>query len=173
MPARESTRSLIVGAFALTGRTELNARELIALARPCGVTPTNLKSHLTRMVSEGVLVRSARPRDSSYAPSERRRRVMDAIRERLRLTSHPWARDWLVLLTRLPSDRKLRQRLVGSLAFDGFRRWNHDTFLRPAWPTPWAGERARAHARRGGGVAWRAELSEPSDLERVLQLYDL
>jgi len=169
----EATRSLIVGAFALTGRDELTARELIALARPCGVTPTNLKSHLSRMVAEGVLVRRVRSRDSGYRPSERRERVMEAVRERLRLTSQRWSGEWLLLMPRLPTDRPRRERWVRSLLFDGFRRRGRDAFVRPLWPTPWAVERATAHVRKSDGLLWRGRPFDDRQLEKVMRLYDL
>ena len=169
----ESTRSLIIGAFALTGQDELTAAELIALARPCGVTPTNLKAHLTRMVADGSLQRRPSPRASTYRPSERRRGVMEGIRARLRLTEQRWDGEWLLLLAHPPADRSDRDRIRRRLQFDGFRHWNKDTFVRPAWPRSWAMERAAAHARVTAGIVWRGVLTEQSDLPRLAGLYDL
>ena len=174
MVAHESTRSLIIGAFALTGHAELTAAQLIALARPCGVTPTNLKSHLTRMVSDGSLRCHRRPRASTYKPSERRRRVMEAIRARLRATEQRWDGEWvLLLLPRLPADRSQRERVRRRLEFDGFRPWSRDAFVRPAWPRAWAMETAAVHARITAGVQWKGAPVADADLPRLVELYDL
>jgi DNA-binding transcriptional regulator PaaX len=173
MWSAESTRSLIVGLFALTGRRELTAAQLVALAGPCGVTATNLKSHLTRMVADGNLLRDERPRASTYRPSERRRRIMDAIDARLRPDPDPWDGAWLVLLIRLPGGRSERERVRRRLEFDGFRRFGRDAFLRPAWPLPWAIETATAHAGRTAGIQFRADPVDPAERERLAGLYDL
>jgi hypothetical protein len=47
-----------------------------------------------------------------------------------------------MLTFRLPADRSLRAQRRASLWFDGFRPVAADTFVRPAWPLPWAMERA-------------------------------
>ena len=170
----ESTRSLIIGAFALTGARELTATQLIALAKPCGVTATNLKSHLTRMVTDGSLRCHRRSRASTYQPSERRRRVMDAIRVRLLATEQPWDGEWLLLLLpRVSVDRSQSERTRRRLEFDGFRPWNRDAFVRPNWPRPWAIERVAVHARTTAGVHWRGTLVGGADLARLVRLYDL
>jgi DNA-binding transcriptional regulator PaaX len=173
MDSGESTRSLIIGTFALTGRAELTASQLIALAEPCGVTATNLKSHLTRMVTDGSLDRSERPRSSTYRPSRRRRGVMDAIRTRLSMSERKWDGAWVLVLARPVAERWRRARLRRRLEFDGFRPWNRDTFARPAWPRPWALERAAAHAGEAEGICWEGGSAAEADIQRLISLYDL
>ena len=51
---KDSTRSLLFGVFVLAGKP-LTAAEVIRLVGPLGVSATNAKSHLTRLVAEGAL----------------------------------------------------------------------------------------------------------------------
>jgi DNA-binding transcriptional regulator PaaX len=173
MDPGDSTRTLIVGTFALTGLEELTASQLIALAEPCSVTATNLKSHLTRMVADGSLERSERPRSSTYRPSQRRRGVMDAIRTRLSMSEQKWDGAWVLVLGRPVTERRRRSRLRRRLEFDGFRPWSRDTFARPAWPRPWALDKAAAHAGEAGGIRWEGGSLTEADAQRLISLYHL
>src|SRR5579859_6456260 len=63
-----SGRTTIIGMLLLAERS-LSAPQLIRLASPLGLSATNVKSHLTRMVAEGVLRREGSVRLAVYAPS--------------------------------------------------------------------------------------------------------
>jgi DNA-binding transcriptional regulator PaaX len=143
----ESTRSLMIGLFVVTGRTELTAAELVRLARCRGVSSSNLKCHLTRMVQDGSLVRRGAPRSFLYAPSPAKQRVIKAIRTRMSPAEESWTNEWILLAPTRPSAGG-RRRLV----FDGFRAVNRGAFARPAWPRSWAVARAEAHVERDGGA---------------------
>jgi DNA-binding transcriptional regulator PaaX len=62
-------RSTIVGIMVLTGR-KLTATQLIKLATPIGLSASNVKSHLSRMVTEGVLERQGRTRFATYSATK-------------------------------------------------------------------------------------------------------
>ena len=72
------SRTLIMGMLVLAGR-KLTAAQLIRLAQPLRLSPTNLKSHLTRMVAEGVLIREGPARLASYRPSPEEMLVVNGI----------------------------------------------------------------------------------------------
>ena len=78
-----STRTALFGLFVVAGR-RLTTPQVIRLAAPLGVSATNVKSHLTRLVAEGVLERSGPPRQATYWPSARHATVVTRIEERLR-----------------------------------------------------------------------------------------
>jgi DNA-binding transcriptional regulator PaaX len=143
----ESTRSLVIGLFVVTDRAELTAAELVRLARCRGVSSSNLKCHLTRMVQDGSLVRRGTPRSFLYAPSPAKQRVIKAIRTRMSPAEEPWTGEWILFAPARPSAGG-RRRLV----FDGFRAVNRGAFARPAWPRSWAVARAEAHVERDGGA---------------------
>lgn len=134
---REATRTLLFGLFVATGRAGLTAAQLVALAKAVGVTPTNVKSHLSRMVADGSLEGRGDVRRTVYRPTEFRRGVIAAIEQRLALARPPWDGRWLVVLPARPAERvaRARQRLL--LHLDGFRPLAHRGYLRPAWPAPW------------------------------------
>lgn len=161
----ESTRATIVGLFALTDRAELSASELVALAAPAGVTASNLKSHLTRLVEEGVLLRQGTPRAFLYSPSRSRGHVIATIKARMRGDAETWTGEWIAALLSVQSTRSERERTQRRLRFDGFRPWGPRTFVRPAWPRAWALERARTHAGSTGLVlVGRVEEGEAGEL---------
>ena len=143
----ESTRSLVIGLFVVTERAELTAAEFVRLARCRGVSSSNLKCHLTRMVQDGSLVRRGTPRSFLYAPSPSKQRVIEAIRARMSPAEEPWIGEWILLAPARPSASS-RRRLV----FDGFRAVSRGAFARPAWPRSWAVARAEAHVERDGGA---------------------
>lgn len=169
----DSTRSLLFGVFVLAGRP-LTAAQVIRLTAPLGVSATNAKSHLTRMVAEGALDRSGPLRARRYAPSPSQSVVVEGIRVRLAPAPREnWDGTWLALTLRLPAARRRRERILASLWFDGFRPWAPATFVRPAWPETWALERARHHLEHGAGFCLRGAFLEPLNLKRVAALYDL
>lgn len=142
----DDTRARIVGVLVLVG-TPVSARELVALCRPLGITATNVKSHLTRLVAEGALFRTGRRRTHRYAISPQRQRFVDAVSSRLRSSpAERWDEQWLMVALKPQSQRAERLRLRSRLWFDGFRPCGPDTYLRPAWPRAWAVARARALA---------------------------
>jgi DNA-binding transcriptional regulator PaaX len=63
-----STRTTLFGIFVLA-RRKLTAAQVITLTRPLGISATNVKSHLTRMVAEGALERTGPKRASQYGSS--------------------------------------------------------------------------------------------------------
>jgi DNA-binding transcriptional regulator PaaX len=170
---QESTRTLLFGVFVLAGRP-LTAAQVIRLTAPLGISATNVKSHLTRMVAEGALDRRGPVRSREYAPSATQSSVVEGIRARLRATSDEvWDGSWLSLSLGLPARRGARGRLTASLWFDGFRPWAPGTFVRPAWPEGWALGRARHYLTHAAGFCLRGRFIEELDLERVATLYGL
>jgi phenylacetic acid degradation operon negative regulatory protein len=170
---QDSTRSLLFGVFVLAGRP-LSAAEVIRLTAPLGVSATNAKSHLTRLVAEGALDRQGRLRARRYAPSRSQSTVVEGIRVRLEPPpSEPWDGRWLALTVALPAQRRRRERLLASLWFDGFRPWAPATFIRPAWPERWAVGRARHYLEHGPGFCLRGAFLEPLKLQRVAAMYEL
>ena len=139
-----ATRTRIFGVLVLVGQP-VSTRELLTLCKPLGLSATNVKSHLTRLVSEGALVRTGPRRAYRYAISPRRQEIVDAVSSRLDTgPSEPWDGHWLIVALKPPTDRIDRRRLRRALWFEGFRPCGPDTYLRPAWPHAWA--IARAHA---------------------------
>jgi DNA-binding transcriptional regulator PaaX len=170
---KDSTRSLLFGVFVLAGRP-LSATEIIRLTAPLGVSATNAKSHLTRMVGEGALDRRGPLRARRYAPSRSQSAVVEGIRVRLEpAPTEPWDGTWLALTLRLPAGRRQRERLLASLWFDGFRPWAPATFVRPAWPARWAVGRARHHLSHAPGFCLRGSFVEALNLRRVAAMYEL
>lgn len=156
----------------VTAERALTAAQLIALAEPLGMSATNLKSHLSRMVSEGVLQREGPTRLATYRPAQGQSHIIESIRARTRVTAEEsWDCTWLMLTLRFSQNRSQRDHLRASLWFDGFRPIDTSVFVRPAWPLPWAEEQARKYSRRWTGVCLRGVIvASPADLDR---LYDL
>lgn len=167
----EKTRTLLFGLFVLAGRP-LTAAQCVGLAAPFGVTSSNVKSHLSRLVAEGALVRRGPTRDGRYAVADAKSAVVDTID--LRLASpidQPWSGDWILLSATAPPDRADRDHFAAALWFDGFRATGGGAFVRPDWPQPWAGNSASAHAGRGC-VAVTGRMSGLS-AQVIADLYDL
>ena len=141
-----STRSILIGILVLAKR-RLTAPQIVALGRPLRLSATNIKSHLTRLTAEGVLSRTGSRRSQRYGLSAERERI--AQRMAASLAEQPaetWTGEWVMIATQLTRDRSSRERLRAALWFDGFRPCAPGTYLRPAWPLPWAIDRARALA---------------------------
>lgn len=171
MPA-DSTRTILFGIFVLAGRP-LTTGQVVALSKPLGISPTNVKSHLTRMVAEGALRRSGPRRFARYWPTADRQHVIQGIAARLETPEAGWDERWLMLTLQMPSRRSARNVLRESLWFDGFRPWGSDTYIRPAWPERWALDRAQAYLARGAGLCVHGTLLGAVDLKRVRKMYDL
>jgi len=134
----DATRARLFGVLVLVGKP-VSARELVALCRPLGISATNVKSHLTRLVAEGALLRTGRRRAHRYAISAQRQGFVHAISSRLALLpAEPWDGQWLMVAMKTQTRREERQQLRDRLWFDGFRPCGPDTYLRPAWPRAWA-----------------------------------
>jgi DNA-binding transcriptional regulator PaaX len=163
-------RTKILGILVLANRA-LTAAQLIRLAEPIGLSASNLKSHLTRMVNEGALARNGSVRQATYSPSAAQSRVVTGIKARLMEDlKGPWDDTWYMLTFYLPADRGERQRLRTLLWFDGFRPVSFDCFARPAWPQPWARNCIHTYTA-GGAFSIRGEIvSAPY---RIESLYDL
>ena len=159
----ESSRTTLVGILVVAGR-RLSAAELIRLAAPLGLSATNVKSHLTRMVAEGVLERDGPARLARYGPSPAQLQVIEGIQARLKTSrQEPWDRTWMMLALPPPAQRGERERRRAVLWFDGWRPVRPDVYVRPAWP--------RACARGAAGFCIRGVfLPAPID---AAALYDL
>ena len=163
-------RTTILGILVLANRP-LTAAQLIRLAEPLGLSASNLKSHLTRMVIEGSLVRNGSVRQATYSPSAAQNRVVTGIKARLMEDPKgPWDNTWYMLTFHLPANRGERQRLRSLLWFDGFRPISFDCFARPAWPQPWAQNCLHRYAT-GGAFSVRGEIVFAP--YRIESLYDL
>lgn len=166
-----TTRSTLFGLLVVAWRP-LTASEIVALAAPLGVTATNTKSHLTRMVADGALMRRGRVRSATYEPSRRQRLVIDGINARLgRDSSAPWNGRWVLVAPGPVEDGGSRADRVASLWFDGFRPLAGAVHLRPDWPGAWARRRAADHGGKSGVVFVAKQ--EPTNAERLISLYDL
>jgi DNA-binding transcriptional regulator PaaX len=165
------SRATIVGILVLAGR-RLTATQLLRLAAPLGLSASNVKSHLTRMVIEGALRREGPRRLATYRPSPNQMLVIEGIQARLTETPEPaWDGTWLLLTLGLPQNRIRRERWRASLWFDGFRPLSADVFVRPSYPLPWAEKRARYYSAEISGFCIRGEfITASADLAR---LYDL
>lgn len=146
----EGTRSAIFGLFVVAGQA-LTASQVIALAAPIGITATNAKSHLTRMVADGSLIRTGKARLARYRPSAKQQDVVAGIQDRLVQSDQtPWNGDWVILVCEGPADKEDRDAYYAALWFDGFRPIAPATFARPAWPADWALRQAKHHCFAGG-----------------------
>jgi phenylacetic acid degradation operon negative regulatory protein len=169
----DSTRTIIFGIFVLAGR-KLTATQVIALARPLGISATNVKSHLTRMVGDGALKRSGPVRAAQYWPSSSQALVIKGIVTRLQgHRGRSWDGRWIVLILQMPSNRMQQSQLRAALWFDGFRPCAPTTFVRPEWPRHWALSRARQYLARTRGLCLCGALVGPMDAIDVNALYDL
>jgi len=169
----ESTRALVIGLFVVSLRASLSAAELIALAACRGVSSSNLKSHLTRMVADGSLVRSGQPRSFRYAPSRSRGFVIDSIRSRLQPRCESWDGAWLVFTLPRNLERAVRLRMLRRLRFRGFRQLSAGSFARPAWPKAWARLQAEKLSTEMGGAFVIGRLEGERAVGALLQSYAL
>src|SRR5436190_6792076 len=168
-----SSRALIVGIMAVCGR-RLTAPQLVRLAGPLGLSATNVKSHLTRLVTEGALERSGPPRGATYEPSAKQMTIIDGIRSRLMQTPDPeWDGTWLMLTLGLPRDRAIRAQMRASLWFDGFRSVGTNVFTRPAWPVPWAKDRASSYLDLSGGICFQGKVISDREGHELARSYDV
>ncbi len=171
MTEARDTRTLLFGLF-VVAEQPLTAAQAIALARPLGLSASNVKSHLTRLVAEGALQRSGPRRLARYWPSGTQKAVVEGIAARLQPEPRErWDGRWLILALRLPADRSARDRLRASLWFDGFRPWGSDTFIRPAWPRRWSLDRVRAALAARGGMCVHGDLVGRLAMDRVRRMY--
>lgn len=162
---------MIIGILTLA-RRELSATQFIRLAEPFGLSPTNVKSHLTRMVAEGTLKREGPARLATHQPSAEQMVVINGIEERLNLApNETWDESWLLLVLQLPRNRSERERLRSALWFDGFRPISPDGFVRPAWPSAWAEMRVFEYTKRVPGLCIRGSFLKP--VRDFASLYDL
>src|SRR6185295_4749898 len=98
-----STRANIIGLLALAKRP-LKAVQLIRLAKCVGLSPGNVKSHLTRMVTQGTLHRNGTRRLATYWPSHEQMVVFKGIQARLsEKREQSWNGHWLILTPGLPA----------------------------------------------------------------------
>ena len=167
----ESTRSLLVGILVLA-RRPLTATQLIALGRPLRLSATNIKSHLTRLTAEGVLSRTGWRRSQRYWLSPERQRLAERIAASLaEQPAQKWTGEWVIVAASPPADRTTRERLRAELWLDGFRPCARGTWLRPAWPMPWAIERAQVLAPTA--LCFVGKLVGTTRVEQVQKMYGL
>ena len=166
-----STRSILVGILVLAKRP-LTAPQIIALGRPLRLSATNIKSHLTRLTAEGVLSRTGSRRSRRYWLSAARERMVERMAGSLaEQPEQAWTGDWVIVAMNPPRDRSSRERLRAALWIDGFRPCAPGTYLRPAWPMPWAIDRARAIAPTS--LCLVGTLAGTIRLEQVQKMYGL
>jgi len=168
----EATRTSIIGALVACGRP-LTAPQVVRLMATLGISATNVRSHLTRLISDGVLVRRGARRRQVYWPSETRQLIVGGIHARLGRANERWNGRWLILSLTLPANRDARAALRAQLEFDGFRAHSMATFLRPAWPRRWARERALGYVERGSGVCVEGSPLVPIDRATINTMYHL
>ena len=169
----ESTRTTLFGIL-VVAEHPLTTGQIIALAKALGISATNVKSHLTRMVADGTVRRAGRRRFARYSPARKGQDLIQGISARLDVQRDgPWDGRWLVLTLRRPSARNERSRVRDSLWFDGFRPWSPDVYLRPAWPNQWALMRARAYVDSGLALCVHGELLGAVSWRRVQAMYRL
>lgn len=162
----------IVGIL-IFARRELTAPDLIQLAKPLGLTPSNVKSCLTRMVQSGELVASGAARKRLYVLSETQVAKRTEIQRRLEVNTEPWNGEWLAISGYLPKTKSMREKVFRSLWFAGFRRVN-DLFIRPSWPRLWARENGRLFADLMEGVCIEGRLlANAVDLASLYSLASL
>lgn len=151
----------------------LTTGQIIALAKALGISATNVKSHLTRMVADGSVRRTGRRRFARYSPATKGQHLIQGISARLDVQrDQPWDGRWLVLMLRFPSARNERSRVRDALWFDGFRPWSPEVYVRPAWPE-WALMRARAYVERGIALCVYGEVLGGVNWGRVQAMYRL
>ncbi len=169
----EATRTLLFGIFVVAARP-LTAAQTVALAKPLKISATNVKSHLTRMVAGGVLLRSGPVRLAKYTPSHRQTNVIEGILSRLEdASAEPWDRTWLMLTLQMPRRRSDRDHLRMLLLLDGFRPLSPNTFVRPAWPERSALDRARSFLQLARGVCVRGAVIPSPTPPNLATMYDL
>ncbi len=169
--AAETTRTRVFGLFVVADARQLALAQLVRLGEVTGLTATNVKSHVSRMVADGSLIRIGPPGASRYAPSRHRLRVVQVLRDRLAPPpDERWDRSWWVLGIDLPPLRARREQLRRALRFDGFRSPNAGLWLRPAWPSQIAYAAATRFVERHGCIASRGQIVGALDAAKVFQL---
>jgi DNA-binding transcriptional regulator PaaX len=168
----ERTRTLLFGLFVTSGREALTASEVVALAAPLGLSATNVRSHLTRLVSRGDLVRRGPTRLARYSPAPRKAKAAAGIRFRLQLDAlEEWDDRWVLLSFRPAESRAERAAAARRLRFDGFRPRGPWTWARPCWPRRWALERAAVHREATDGIAVCGELLGVDAIDEARRLF--
>lgn len=169
----EATRTTLFGALVVAGHP-LTTGQIVALAKAIGISATNVKSHLTRMVADGTVRRAGPRRFTRYSPAGKGQDLIQGISARLHVErDQQWDGRWLVLMLRLPPDRTERGRVRDALWFDGFRPWSPEVYLRPAWPNQWALMRARAYVDKGMALCVHGEVLGAVSWGRVQAMYRL
>jgi DNA-binding transcriptional regulator PaaX len=169
-----SMRTLVFGLFVLSERTALTGADVVALGRTVGLSPSNVRSQLSRMVARGELLRRGPARSGVYAPSTRKHDVMADVRFRIRGGGEePWGGAWWLLVPEMPGDRTRRARLLRRLRFDGFAAAARGLFVRPTWPEEWTRARVGRHLGDGGGLAFRGRPFSPESAALAERLYAL
>lgn len=166
----DDTRTQLFGLF--MAAPKLTAPQLVALAAPLGLSASNVKSHLSRLVAEGVVQRRGARRLAVYSLTAQRRSVVEGINLRLAPpVDEPWDDTMLMLAVRMPAKREAREAVRAALWFDGFRPWGREVWLRPAWPLPWAGECAQAYVAGGVAVGVQGALVGTPNVAAIKALY--
>jgi DNA-binding transcriptional regulator PaaX len=159
-----ASRSVLIGILVLTERG-LTAAQLIELAAPLGVSASNVKSHLTRMVAEGVLEREGPVRRATYRPAPRQAFVIESILQSLQRTEEPWDGTWWMFVPAPQKSRSAREHLRVTLSFAGWRAVGSDVLVRPAWGL--AVENLPGLLMRGHFVSEGIDPSRLYDLDRL------
>lgn len=131
---------------------------LIRLMEPLGLSATNVRTVLSRMVAKGWLAAERAGRRSYYGLTSRGRRLLEegAIRIYGPPRQEEWDGRWTVLAYSIPEDRRaLRDRLRARLSWLGFGSLGNGLWLTP--------HDVREQAR---AVATELEVSEYLELFR-------
>ena len=167
----ETTRTRVFGLFVVTGSESLTLAQLVRLGLAVGLTASNVKSHISRMVADGSLLRRPAPSASRYAPSENRMRMVRTLRARLApAAKERWNLRWWLVALDAPRPRAQRERARGALQFEGFRRWRGDAWLRPAWPAAGARSAVTRLATRYDLVACEGLIAGALDVPLTFHL---
>ena len=173
MPRQDTTRTQVFGLFVVAETPSLTMGQLVRLGTAVGLSETNIKSHVSRLCSDGSLMRMGEFGASRYALSEARRRIVESLRERmvpLEKRREPWSGRWWLLGLHLPGDRVERDHARKRLRFAGMRAWGGNAWICPAWPQVEMRRRLAKLARDMSAIACEGELTGNLDAVSTFEL---
>lgn len=135
----------LFGEFLLHRRGPVWVGSLIALLEPLGVSESNVRTVLSRMMSKGWFRTIRQGRRSYYELSERGRRLLEEGEARIYHPPRdaPWDGEWTLVAYSIPEERReLRDRLRLRLSWLGFGSLGNGLWISPHD----AGERVREAA---------------------------
>ena len=131
-----NANDIIFGLFASLGDSGLNSRQVTQLAAPLGITPGNVRSHLTRMVQKKILFRRRLNTGNVYFIGKRGRRISETVLRRLNADDHAeWDNSWILVSVQYSQrEAALREKLRRRLVWNGFAQRMAGVYIRPNWP---------------------------------------